>query len=149
MTTIRLNPVVKKFRWSETVATLFLLTVSFVTILLTGCITGQTKSPVIVSIKVLDRSGLVPITNAVLTAVHPLSSDYVEARTDTSGRAVLHFRFIAYRFAIGVHHQGGRVATITIVPDQATTNIVGEAWLDFETKIDARKGTIGRKLMLR
>jgi hypothetical protein len=118
-----------------------------VTKLLTGCMITATNSPAVVCIKVLDHSGHLPVTNAVLSAVHPLSSDLVEARTDTDGRAILHFRFIAHPFVIGVHREGRRMARISIFPDRATTNIVGEAYLDFETEIDARKGIVRRKPM--
>jgi hypothetical protein len=146
MTTMQAELAVKKYRRAVVFCLLFSV---ILTTLLIGCKTVATSSRAVVSIKVLDQKGLIPVTNAVLSAVHPLSSDLVEAKTDETGRAVLRFRFIAHRFVIGLRHYGERAGTITIVPDQGTTNIIGEAWLNFETEIDARRGTVSRKRMLR
>ena len=44
-----------------------------VTTMLTGCKTGHTVSPAVVRISVRDKLGQVPVTNVLLSAVHPLS----------------------------------------------------------------------------
>jgi hypothetical protein len=114
-------------------------------LMLTGCASRGTTSPTSVTVQVLDSNGKTAVADAEVSAVHPTSRDLAVARTDVHGQAVLHFRFIAYPFVIGIKQDGTTKARLLIQVGRSSTNIFGEAWLGYETEIDTGCGTVKRK----